>query len=146
LSCGTYEGLLAESGQRCRICQTEARHNTAGKLFIDHDDSMGKWAVRGLLCHRCNSLLAEKPGWAVVPPADFRTYLADPWYVRRARQLGVELTMPPEPPRSALVRDAHGRAWEHTWMGWRCPDGRARARDWNWLAAQFGPIGLTITN
>lgn len=146
MSCDTYEAMLRESSQRCGICGCAPHGNTSGKLFIDHESKLGVWAVRGLLCHRCNSLIGDKLGWGVALPGGHRAYLSDPWYVRRARELGVTLNRPVEPSRSASVQDAHGRIWKHTWMGWRCADGRARSRDWKWLTAQFGPIGLTINN
>lgn len=146
LNCDLYEQMLEETGQRCEICGSPPQGNTAGKLFIDHDNAIGIWAVRGLLCHRCNSLIADKPGWGAVPPNGHQEYLHRPWYVRQAHALGVALDLPPEPALTAQVLDPHGRTWRHTWMGWRARDGRARSRTWAWLANQFGPIGLTITD
>jgi len=59
ISVEEYERLLAEQGGVCRICgQTEPRERTGGVpkyLAVDHDHQTGR--IRGLLCHRCNSLL-----------------------------------------------------------------------------------------
>lgn len=143
LSCQSYAQLLAEAGTRCEICRLPATQNTSGRLFIDHDGTVGQWAVRGLLCHRCNSLIADKPGWDTKIPPGAGRYLADPWYRRRLAELGLSTALPVEPPEGTRVRDAHGRVWVKSWRGWRCSDGRAGSRTWGQLVAQFGPIGLT---
>lgn len=143
LSCRDYEQMLADCGNCCEICRRPAAHNTAQKLFIDHDDSVGIWAVRGLLCHPCNSYIADKP-WRIQLPEAAERYLSDPWYRRRLTELGVTLAPPNEPGDGARVRDSHGRIWRLTWMGWRCSDGRAKSRTWTQLVEQYGPIGLAV--
>ncbi|MEU7831323.1 endonuclease domain-containing protein [Nonomuraea sp. NPDC049129] len=145
LNCRDYEQMLVATGQRCEICGVPPQGNTSGKLFIDHENKLGLWAVRGLLCHRCNSLNAERPGWNVVAPAGSDRYLANPWYRRRLAELGMSDEPPAEPPPSAVVRDSHGGLWIHARGEWRTKRSRTRGRDWSRLVDQFGPIGLTIT-
>lgn len=141
LTCQDYEEMLVTTGQKCEMCGRHARRNTNQRLFIDHDHELGLWAVRGLLCHWCNSALANKPGWGVtIPPAATR-YLSNPWYGRRLAELGVGIEPPPEPVAGARVLDAYGRTWTSTCRGWSC---KGRERTWNELTERFGPIGLTV--
>lgn len=54
-----YQALLAEQGGLCAICGELEERYIAGQrapLSVDHDHQTG--AVRGLLCARCNSVLA----------------------------------------------------------------------------------------
>lgn len=48
-----YDQMFEEQGGVCKIC---GKINLDGRrLYIDHNHKTGK--VRGLLCHKCNSLL-----------------------------------------------------------------------------------------
>jgi hypothetical protein len=47
------DALLSEQGGVCAICTTDAPGNTG--WYVDHCHNSG--AVRGVLCHHCNSLL-----------------------------------------------------------------------------------------
>jgi Recombination endonuclease VII. len=49
-----YERLLAEQGGVCAICGNPPKTR---RLHVDHDHKTGR--VRGLLCYRCNRLLAS---------------------------------------------------------------------------------------
>ena len=49
LSIEQHEKLLNSQHKKCAIC------NRKVKLCVDHDHKTGK--VRGLVCHRCNTLL-----------------------------------------------------------------------------------------
>lgn len=53
LSLDDYQALLDQSGGVCALCKNPPAKNK--NLCIDHDHETGR--VRGLLCHRCNSLL-----------------------------------------------------------------------------------------
>jgi hypothetical protein len=53
-----YERLLAAQGGGCAICDHPPRTR---RLHVDHDHKTGE--VRGLLCHRCNRLLASWVTW-----------------------------------------------------------------------------------
>ncbi|MEV6949934.1 endonuclease domain-containing protein [Streptomyces sp. NPDC051172] len=78
LTCGEYEVLLLHADGHCTLCTKQPR---AGRpLNIDHDHALGQWAVRGLVCDRCNQILrrveaGEYPGWLAV-----RLYLDNPWH------------------------------------------------------------------
>ena len=48
-----YERMLASQGGGCAICGNEPKTR---RLHVDHDHATGR--VRGLLCHRCNRVLA----------------------------------------------------------------------------------------
>lgn len=50
LSSAEYEIMVQAQGGRCLICQ-----QTPASLVVDHDHESG--AVRGLLCHGCNTAM-----------------------------------------------------------------------------------------
>ena len=53
LTLGEFDQMFEAQGGVCRVC---SKINLDGRrLYIDHDHKTGK--VRGLLCHKCNSLL-----------------------------------------------------------------------------------------
>lgn len=55
-----YDRLLAAQGCVCAICgepERQTHKGTLKELTVDHDHETG--AVRGLLCHRCNSALGQ---------------------------------------------------------------------------------------
>ncbi len=55
--CDFYTMLAAQDGA-CAICRsTDFARKSSGRLTIDHCHVTGK--VRGLLCHRCNSMLGH---------------------------------------------------------------------------------------
>lgn len=76
LSCRHFEQLLRRSQNRCEICEMPAEENTFGKLFIEHDHDVGRWAVRGLVCLPCNRLLAHPRAKTLAAK-----YLAAAWHV-----------------------------------------------------------------
>ena len=59
LSCADYDAMLERAQGRCEICKIPAEQTPRGSLCIDHDPRYGGrvWAVRGLVCDKCNSLL-----------------------------------------------------------------------------------------
>jgi hypothetical protein len=62
---GVYSAMLAEQDGLCAIChrpETAVRHGKAMLLAVDHDHTTG--AVRGLLCHNCNTKVAAYE-WAM---------------------------------------------------------------------------------
>lgn len=80
LTCADHDALWKRAKGRCEICRIAAADTPSGKLCIDHDYRYGFFAVRGLLCNRCNSLMryvdrGEK--------SDRRTlaYCANAWFV-----------------------------------------------------------------
>lgn len=61
LSCANYERLIERAKAACERCGQQTH-----RLSIDHDHEIGDWAVRGLVCPRCNTHLnfvdrGEKP-------------------------------------------------------------------------------------
>ncbi|CAM3456748.1 endonuclease domain-containing protein [Stackebrandtia soli] len=75
MSCDEFEQLIQRANDRCEICSVPSHATKHGKLHIDHDARLGNWAVRGLLCSRCNTLLAN--GTVFRPEAE--RYLGNVW-------------------------------------------------------------------
>ena len=50
-----YQDLLDLQGGRCALCETKPSANR--RLDLDHDHK--RMVIRGLLCHRCNRVLAD---------------------------------------------------------------------------------------
>ncbi len=78
LTCEQFAALLDFTAGRCNICGMR-EHYTPSGLYIDHDHAIALWAVRGLLCPRCNTCI-EMPGMLVGPERD--EYFAKPWHIR----------------------------------------------------------------
>jgi hypothetical protein len=76
MDCDEFDALWARAAGRCEICRVVWRFVVQQRLDIDHDPRKGDWAVRGLLCSRCNTGLGT-PGQMVGPEVD--AYLANPW-------------------------------------------------------------------
>jgi hypothetical protein len=74
MDCAEFDELIARAGDRCEICRARGPETAHRRLFIDHDERLGRWAVRGLLCGTCNSNIGR--GWQA--PA-LSSYLANPW-------------------------------------------------------------------
>ncbi|MGW1784572.1 endonuclease domain-containing protein [Streptomyces sp. NPDC002143] len=53
-------------------------------LYIDHDHTLGIWAVRGLVCHRCNQALRAVDAGQRKRPAAVSRYLASAWHRRQS--------------------------------------------------------------
>jgi hypothetical protein len=59
VSCDEYDQLRARSGNCCEVCRTPEPETVRGALVIDHYESGDVFFVRGLLCDRCNSVMAR---------------------------------------------------------------------------------------
>ncbi|MFE5868826.1 endonuclease domain-containing protein [Streptomyces roseifaciens] len=55
LTCSEYDDLLLRAGGQCMLCKIRPRSGRS--LNIDHDHALGGWAVRGLVCDRCNQVI-----------------------------------------------------------------------------------------
>jgi hypothetical protein len=58
LSCDEYDKLRKRAGGRCEICRIPESQTYKGFLYIDHFTAPGLFLVRGLLCPKCNAVMA----------------------------------------------------------------------------------------
>lgn len=79
LTCAEYNDLRRLAKGRCKVCTTET-----ARLYIDHDHSIGQWAVRGLVCHRCNQHLRLVDAGQCKASASVARYLSNAWHKRQA--------------------------------------------------------------
>lgn len=151
MSCEQFEGLLLEAGHRCQVCGLIDYANQRGKLFLDHNRRRGDWAVRGLLCSDCNTLL----GMDNEVPRDerFRAYLDNAWYLRAIAAAGVSLDMA-EPATPVLAYGPAGGRWAlsrrdargwriHEGLRWVGPHKNSKPKTWRELLYKYGPYNLT---
>lgn len=80
LTCEDFEALWERAGGCCEICRVPAADTPAGKLGIDHAQEYGYFAVRGLLCAKCNSLMRYVDRGQKTSRAA-REYMANAWFV-----------------------------------------------------------------
>jgi hypothetical protein len=143
LTCEQYEELIEACGNCCQTCQRPAAEcRPHSKLYIDHDQHYGIWAVRGLLCPRCNSLLISDrpdPAWA-------QDYIANPWFRRAFAEMGVSIEMAPEPPLKSHFRSPKGTSWVREEDGWRCWSYSLCSRTWRDMCMNFSPLHLRHVN
>lgn len=144
LSCRQFDRLLARSGGRCEVCMVEAARERFGVLSIDHAHNLGKWAVRGLLCNRCNTTLDAQADLAI-----YRDYLRRSFYLTLLAEARVMDLSPAEPPKGAVVLDHGGYPWRREvdflpGLRWYPRHRRAvqSPETWEWLIAKSGPHRL----
>ncbi len=92
LSCEEFDEIAARAGNCCEICRRPAALEYHKVLYIDHDHEFGPWAVRGLLCLRCN--VSVDATWSRLDRAVVGAYMAGAWYIGRLREAG----LPADPP------------------------------------------------
>lgn len=131
LNCQDYDLLLDRARNRCEICSDKI----AG-LVVDHDARIGDWAVRGLLCNRCNSNLDRLRGVKV------DRYLANGWYLAALLDGDATATRPAEP--AGPVWDPMGRKWVRRGETWQRRVAGSRywypsAFSWPELYRRYGP-------
>lgn len=85
LSCEEYEAMLAACQNRCEICRLPASKNKGGKLHIDHEHRYTSHAVRGLLCTKCNTLMARVDAGHARRTKRVLDYLHNAWFIRLVR-------------------------------------------------------------
>jgi hypothetical protein len=85
VTCDEYDDMSARAAGHCEICRKPATEEWGHQLVVDHFDGPGLNIVRGLLCRRCNSVMACMDGnknWGV-PTWSLRDraliYLANSW-------------------------------------------------------------------
>jgi hypothetical protein len=79
LTCAEYDDLRRLAGGCCKICR-----EPTSALSIDHDHAIGRWAVRGLLCQKCNQHLKLVELGRKSKTAAMSRYLANAWHKRQA--------------------------------------------------------------
>lgn len=83
LSCEEYEDLWAFARGHCQICRIASEETPRGKLCIDHLRPYGGGMVRGLVCDKCNSLMARVDAGTIRYPSDaVRYYQRNSWFAR----------------------------------------------------------------
>lgn len=135
LTCDDYCALAADHDGRCAICGIAGPETPHGFLVIDHDRRLGRWAVRGPLCSRCNTTLDA--AWHTRTPAE-NAYLADPWWRRHFTRLGLVTELAPEPAIGTVVAAGEFR-WTRTARGWERPRAVCRLTSWSELNRNYGP-------
>jgi hypothetical protein len=147
MTCSDLDELRQHTEDRCQICRQAGTETSHGFLVIDHDRSIGRWAVRGLLCSRCNTMLDSHQH--VLDQDAVERYLASPWYLLQ----GVD-PEPPEPPVGTCVRLPNRVIMRRIdsqpgsrWMFDGGPGGytaRMRAKTWQGFCQFYGPQNLRI--
>lgn len=69
LTCAQYEEMRDRARDCCELCSTPGPRTARGALVIDHFEGVGVRFVRGLLCDRCNALMARHDGTAPWGPS-----------------------------------------------------------------------------
>lgn len=145
MTCEQFADLLERSQARCEICRRPGIETSHGQLYIDHDIRRGMWAVRGLLCGRCNSLLEHEKEFT----PEVRPYLEASWWRSMLASLGVD-EWPAEPPPRSTVYVGQACQWRRYAKGWACKCVRHRHRGgrktWPQLISHLGPHRLRLPN
>lgn len=62
INCDEYDDLRMRAAGRCEICGTDEQDVPRKKLFVDHFEDDQTIHIRGLLCTRCNWVMAAWDG------------------------------------------------------------------------------------
>ena len=79
LTCEEFDAMAKAQGHACKLCGDATK-----PLVVDHDHALGIWAVRGLICQFCNSLLAQVDAGRWESSARVAQYLAEAWHLSQA--------------------------------------------------------------
>lgn len=142
LTCRQYNRLLARAAGRCEVCGRADSDNCFGKLFIDHVNPLGKWAVRGLLCRTCNANIRFPSRHSEKVDA----YYANAFYLTMALEAGLDTLFPDEPPMWTVLNDHTNRPWRREPEGWWPHHPRpvlVRPETWASLLYMEGPFHLS---
>lgn len=79
MNCESYDQLWQRANGCCELCD---RTLIVEGIAIDHDHTLGRWAVRGLLCKTCNAhdLRFMEAGTRPLSPRAVQ-YLANAWHI-----------------------------------------------------------------
>lgn len=86
MRCDEYELLRLRGKYLCELCG-----RSKDRLVIDHDHDVDEYAVRGVICDKCNAHMRRIDSGE--RPIDERTgaYIVNPWYLaREGRRLDYE--------------------------------------------------------
>lgn len=139
LDCEDYDRLVDRAEGACQICGAKSARTPHGFLVVDHDNKIGQWAVRGLLCQECNSSLpmGSTPEWA-------SGYLAAPWWKEEIVRLNASPDPAPEPPLGSTVT-AHGLNFRRSTVGWvHVASFGGSARTWGELNRRYAPHRIEV--
>lgn len=94
LTCDEFDALHARADGRCEICGTPSEKTGGKRLVIDHFQGKGVRFIRGLLCDKCNTVMAcldERKPWGTNRQWEVRAraYEANSW--QRPSAMQVEL-------------------------------------------------------
>ena len=144
MTCDEFDQLQDHVGNRCQICGVPGPETPHGALHIDHDASVGEWAVRGLLCSRCNTQLDSNIH--LLDGEIVSRYLGSPWYAARLVGLGIPSDPMPEPPIGSTVTTTTGCSWTHSADGWlRSAAGGTQVKTtWRAIERGHGPHRLRV--
>lgn len=78
LTCEEFDRLRSAARGVCARCGRSDK-----PLVVDHDHAVGDWAVRGMICHKCNSIMALVDRGARPATGVTVHYLANAWYKSR---------------------------------------------------------------
>ncbi|MFE9844700.1 endonuclease domain-containing protein [Streptomyces goshikiensis] len=105
LTCADYDALWEHAEGRCEICRKTPEETPDGRLGIDHAGEYGYFAVRGLLCSKCNTFMRyvdrgqKCNGYA-------SQYLQNAWFVRVLKQRHEDNKAVTRKARKASTREA----------------------------------------
>jgi hypothetical protein len=144
MSCEQFADLLKRADARCEICRRTGVETSHRQLYIDHDAYRGMWAVRGLLCGRCNSMLEHEKHFT----PEVASYLEAAWWRSLLTALGID-EHPTEPPLRAVVYAGQACQWKRDAKGWFCLCGRHKRwrhqrKTWRQVIRAFGPHRIRI--
>ncbi|MFJ8345056.1 endonuclease domain-containing protein [Streptomyces sp. NPDC094153] len=141
LDCEAYDRLVDHAGNRCQVCGVTPEQTKHGFLVIDHDVREGQWAVRGLLCSKCNTAIpfGSAPDWAA-------EYLSAPWWREELSRLGHSAEAVPEPHPGSVVVILNRFRWRRDEKGWRHAANYRHnpAQSWERLNYRFGPHNIRV--
>lgn len=121
MTCAQYERLVDRAAGACELCADPGHLVTKrlnkgawpGRLYLDHDHNLGVWAVRGLLCARCNSAIEEPENANLLA-----MYSAKAFYRSVLAERDAASLMWTEPDLGDAVLDYADRRWLRTTDGW----------------------------
>jgi hypothetical protein len=146
MDCASFDALWKRARGCCEICDIPPERTPHGVLHIDHDEHVGRWGVRGLLCSRCNSSLHR----TILDAKRVMAYLADPWWKHILEAHGVPADGIPEPGIGAVVRVGPNLAWQRTQRGWKQVTGLylgwGRIDSWSVIATRYGPHRVRVVS